>query len=218
MYVLNALTVSMASAVVDAFRGAGGEGDDDKDKDFAERWFAHTKSNFADNANPVALLPYAKDVLSLIQGYDVDRMDLAGMTRLLRAVESWEKLINGESTRSKYYVLKQTADAVSSITGIPAKNIMRDSEAIAKGLSELFGDELYAKYLNYRTLYIMDPDAYHKNKYIDLYYDATAAGDQKLANHIKKEMIAAGYTTEQISKRKRQWQKNKTEAAESEKQ
>lgn len=79
VHLVTAAFTGAAAALIDALRGAG---EDDDDKDFYEKWVAYAGQGFLDNANPLGLLPGVRDLLSLAQGYDVSRMDMAGFADL----------------------------------------------------------------------------------------------------------------------------------------
>ena len=207
VYMLNALAVSMAAAIADAMRGAGGSDDEDKGN-FLQRWWAHTKANFVDNANPLNLVPYVKDVVSLYSGYDVARMDTQAFSKLLQVNSMWEGIANGTSKYSTAHVMRKTAEAVSYFTGLPVRNVLRDAEGIVKGVAGAFGGGTEMRYLSAKMMYTLGPDSGNRSIFADLYYDALAEGNSELANEIRSYMISKGVESDYIKRRKKTWDKN----------
>ena len=72
-------------------------------------------------------LPYAKDIVSLMQGYSVERMDVAAIADIKQAIE---QAFDEKATEVDR--LKSVCTAFSLITGVPVKNIWRDAEGAFK--------------------------------------------------------------------------------------
>ena len=208
VYLLNAITVSMAAAIADAMRGAGGDDEEDKGN-FLQRWWAHTKANFVDNANPLNLVPYVKDVVSLYSGYDVARMDTQAFSKLMQVNSMWEGIANGSSKYSTAHVVRKTAEAISYFTGLPVRNLLRDAEGIAKSIAEAFGGGTEMKYISAKLMYTLGPDSGNRTIFADLYYDALADGNSELANEIRGYMISKGVDSDYIKRRKKKWEENR---------
>lgn len=97
---------------------------------------------------PIGMIPWVKDILSLMEGYDVERTDMSIVTDAIRDIRA---ALNGES--GVYDRLKAAASAISAMTGIPVKNLWRDIESIAltfttgKPISETSGEGFKWAYL-----------------------------------------------------------------------
>ena len=104
--------------------------DDDDEEGFLERWAGKTGENLLSDINPFSLLPYTRDIVSLLEGWDVDRPD---MTLFANVITSCKKMIKDGATAEE--VLAFIGD-MANIFGIPAKNLIRDVKAIIN----LFGD------------------------------------------------------------------------------
>lgn len=124
VYGVTGLMTAAAAAVVDAFR------DDDEEKEWIEKYTDALKGNAVDNLNPIGLLPGVKDVLSLLQGYESSRLDQQSIQRIVWAAQEIKKYTEGESNLNLYGLTYKTSQALSSLVGIPASNIMRDVNAI----------------------------------------------------------------------------------------
>lgn len=197
VFVTNALLVSASSAVIDALRGVGGSGDDDKDKNWFERFLAHWWTNTKDNINPLGLLPVFKDVQSIVNGYDVTRMDMQSISRMIQSLQKMGEYIKSPE-ESKYTLANEVdyfAQQASYVVGIPYANFRRDARGIAFSIAEAVGyDDLFFEEAKFK--YQMNETAKSKNQFVfmELYLDALNKGDATLANKIKKYMTDNGVT------------------------
>lgn len=204
VYLLANMTTAMAAAIADAMRGAGGDDEEDKGN-FGQRWWAHSISNFKDSANPLNMIPFAKDVVSMYSGYSVERMDMQGISKLLKVQSMWEGLADGSSKYTYGHVIRTTAETMSYFTGVPVKNILRDAEGITKTVAEAFGAGTAVKYQVAKLTYTLSEDSKNRATFADLYYDALAEGDRALANEILRYMRSKGVTEKYIKNRKKTW-------------
>lgn len=212
VFVTNAMLVSASSAVIDALRGVGGSGDDDKDKNWFERFLAHWWSNTKENINPLGLLPLFKDVMSVVQGYDITRMDMQALGRMVKSLQYMGEYI--KDPESSKYTLKNEIDYFlqqsAYLVGIPYANIRRDvrgiafSMAEAVGYDDLFFEEAKFKYqLNEKT----------RPMWADMYLEAKYKGNSKLAKKIHDYIIDGGLTQDYIDGREKDYAKaHKTES------
>ena len=116
-YVTSLVVNSAVKSVVYAIR------DDDDDKSFWEKYLGNAASGVITDG--FGILPYIKDVMSIVQGYDVSRLDMAAFSSLVDATKT--VLNEDRSTPDKVLsVLK----AVGQFTGVPAYNVGRDFWAL----------------------------------------------------------------------------------------
>lgn len=99
--------------------------DDDEDKTYIEKYAGSLTSELIDSFNPLTLVPFVKDIVSIAQGYDVERSDMAVITDLFNA---WKKL--SSDNLSVYRKVEGFGGTIASIFGLPLKNIMRDVRGI----------------------------------------------------------------------------------------
>lgn len=132
-FLLSTLATSAAAAVVDAMRK---NNDDEK---WWETWLNNLKENVADNMNPFNLLPVVKDVSAAIYnqmtgqstfGQSGNRFDIEAISSVQNAVNTWKKLMEGESNKTGYGVALATLKPISQITGIPVYNLTKDAVAL----------------------------------------------------------------------------------------
>lgn len=95
--------------------------DDDEEKKLAEKYLGKFSSDFIENLNPLQNIPYVKDIISLCQGYDVERTDLSVMTEVINAVR-----FVGSDNKTTFEKAEKLVGALGNLCGIPAKNIWRD--------------------------------------------------------------------------------------------
>lgn len=127
-YIITNVVNAAAQSLMDAFR-------DKKDDDttYWERWLDDYKDNVVDNLNPVQLIPYMKDILSIAQGYDVNRLDMQGLSKLFAGVRNVQKYATDADYRENHTWLEAAESlmsGISSVTGIPIYNVERDFKAI----------------------------------------------------------------------------------------
>lgn len=116
-YVTSLVVNSAVKSVVYAIR------DDDDDKSFWEKYLGNAVSGVITDG--FGILPYIKDVLSIVHGYDVSRLDMAAFSSLVDAT----KTVLNEDRSMPDKILK-VLKAVGQFTGVPAYNIGRDFQAL----------------------------------------------------------------------------------------
>ena len=99
--------------------------DDDEDKTYAEKYVGTLSRELVESSIPLTMIPFVKDIVSIAQGYDVERSDMAIISDLFTA---FKKLSN--DNLSAYKKVEDFGGAVAAIFGLPVKNIMRDVRAM----------------------------------------------------------------------------------------
>ena len=129
VWAATSVLTAAAAGIVDAFR------DDDEEKKWLEKYGEAVLGNTVDSMNPLGMLPGVKDALSIIQGYDPSRIDQQSIQRIYWAYQEIAKYLNGTSKMNLYGVTYKVAQALSSTTGIPLSNVMRDLNAVAQSVT-----------------------------------------------------------------------------------
>ena len=112
----NAMLKSLASAL---------RRKDDEERTYIEKYIAEVWGNFSGDMDPISLIPIGRDIASLLEGYDVERADMAIYAQM---VDAWNILWNdNKSFKDK---IQAVTGAAGNMLGIPAKNIWRDAEAL----------------------------------------------------------------------------------------
>ena len=114
---------ALASSLIYAAR------DDDEDETYAEKYTASLARELVDGVNPATYLPVARDVVSIMQGYEVERSD---MTLIQNLIDKVEGITN--SKRSVSAKMVDVGGAVAAFFGVPVTNVVRD----ARGLYNTF--------------------------------------------------------------------------------
>lgn len=123
-YIVTSIATAAAAAIADAFR------DDDDEKKWIEKYFDTFMDNALDNLNPFNLIPIAKDIVSMLDGFNPSRLDMQGLSKLVSVGRAWEKYLTGESKWPLYKLIYKTAEAASYVTGIPVGNLMRSFNSL----------------------------------------------------------------------------------------
>ena len=125
--VVSQLLTAIAKSVVYAGR------DDDDDEAYLERFAGSLGSSLdwrSGDLNPLTMIPFIRDIISIWEGYSVDRPD---MTLIANLVSSVNRSIDGDFTVDD--ALSLIGDA-GNIFGLSVRNLIRD----AKGIINFFGD------------------------------------------------------------------------------
>jgi hypothetical protein len=148
--VASGIATAAAAAIADAFR------DEDDEKKWLEKWLGAFVGNIGDNLNPLNLLPYTKEIMSLIEGYDAARLDLQGVAKAINMGKAWIAYLDGTSKWSLYKMMYKSVDALSGLTGIPAGNLMRTFNSAMNTFSQTgidWENETATMGKTYNTLY-----------------------------------------------------------------
>lgn len=196
---------ALAQSIVDGLR------DDDKDKKYWERvleaftGITGEEKNFSEavknitlqgnvkgNITLVGRIPYAKDIISILQGYTVDRMDAGAVDDIVRATKSMISSANGQGKKTAAYNVKQFLTVVSKIFGVSVANLGRDTWAIARSIASETGN-VRLMFEMEKAIYRMDKSAGNRKTWCELLYRAQKDRDTETARLIYREMLAHGY-------------------------
>ena len=181
----SAFMTALAAALWDGVRD-----DEDRDEKYWERVLNHIGPNFAQNVNPVGMLPYARDILSIVQGYDVSRMDLEAVTSLFSALQNMQKAVNGEGRYTIRGAALNLAAELSRITGLPLATVKRDAEAIARAV----GVEVEDWYFQYQVERALNSVFYTGNRgeFYDIAFGALSDGELDVYERITQDLMGQG--------------------------
>lgn len=127
LYILSNVVTSAAASIADAFR-------DDDDEEIYEKYLSSLKDNIIDNVNPLTMLPYAKDFISIYKGWNAKRMDTEGLQYLVYAINAWNKV--SDTGEGYYKAIKHSVRAFSMFTGIPVFGALREAETVYNYFSD----------------------------------------------------------------------------------
>ena len=127
-FAISAFTQAVFASLMDAAR------DDDEEKSYGEKYWSELVTNIAQEIVPFNLVPLVKDVwtfaLALMRGdyYNSSRMEFEVFSRMQRAVKAIGKIFDeGEVSYENIHKILQ---ALSSATGLPISNALRDVIAL----------------------------------------------------------------------------------------
>lgn len=201
---------SLAQSIIDGLR------DDDKDKKYLERvlealtgisgdeengWEV-TKNillagNLKDNITLIGRIPYAKDIISIMQGYTVDRMDAGAVDDIVKATKSMFNSANGKGGKTPAYAAKQLLTAGSKIFGVSVANLGRDVWSLARSIANETGN-VRVMFEMEKAIYRMDRSAGNRKRWCELLYRAQKENDKDTARLIYKEMLSHGYEEKDV--------------------
>lgn len=184
---------ALAQALIDAMR------DDDRDKKYGEKLAESWGENFLDGLNPMQYVPYLKDVVSLLDGYDVGRMDMEAIGKTIQAVQTAYKSIFGNAGKqSRANALANLFAQAARLLGLPVYNLKRDVLAVLS-TAAVETDSAWAMWQMDRLL--LNPGNNPKTFYDDLY---RARGDEKLYRRIYNWMESKGFSPDALERAMRE--------------
>ena len=122
---------SIAKSLVYAMR------DDDEDEAYLEKYAASLAEAFRDDLNLLNYIPIGRDIVSIYEGFTVERPDMALIEEV---INSFKKAVDDGCTADEALNI---AGAVGNTLGIPIKNVVRDIRAIINVIGDM-NDELTA--------------------------------------------------------------------------
>lgn len=183
--------------------------DDDKDKNYRQRlWRAMTgldgdevtpgdyakalaSGNIADNMNPLGRLPYVKDILSIWQGYTVERADMDAIADAIKAAQSLNDAIQGKGKRTAWYAAEQMIGTTAVMFGVPVKTLTRDVRGLIRSIAQSTG--------SWEVVYEAEKFTYkpaaNKKQFMDLLWTVKQK-DESAYEAIRKDMEQHGYFAE----------------------
>ena len=198
--VVTAAVNAMAQSLIDAIR------DDDPDKDYKERymaaftgisgdeettwqkaWNAVMEGNLGGNLNYVGNIPYVKDFLSLLQGYEVNRMDTEVVGDLVDAGKMFVQNVDGNGTKTSAYAVKSLLGAASKVYGVPVNNLTRDLWGMVRSVA-VETKNIPVQYEMEKAIYNITNNK-NKSRYISILYRALEQGDVDSFQHIRSDLM-----------------------------
>ena len=217
---------ALAQSVVDGLR------DDDRDKDYWEKFFtaftgvegdeknaleliSHVAldGNVGSSMNPLAQAPFIKDILSLAQGYDVSRPDMEVFSDLVDATKTFIDSAGGSGKKTRKEATLTLLAAASKMFGLPVYNIKRDLSAMLRTAAQASGSLAY-QYEVEKFSYNL-ANSGNKSRFISILYDALEQGDYTTYEHIRRDLMEQmGLDGESIQSSLKTRYKKKTESKE----
>lgn len=176
----------------------GLEGDEESIGDYA---LGLLSGNLGDNLNPMNMIPFAKDIMSMLQGYEVKRMDMSAISDTKRAADNLIKAMNGTGKNTGGYALMDFLLKAGKLAGFSAYNGKREIEGIVNtfvdGLGRHGVDVAGWRFQIDKVKFAIGTN---KSMYIEQMYRAEVSGDTELSDTIHAELIENGVSEDEINK------------------
>ncbi len=201
--VVTNLVNAVAQSLVDAIRG------DDPDKDYWERfmdaftgldgdeesvwdkfWSVAFDGNAGQNNNVLTMIPFVKDVVSLIEGYDVARTEMEVISDVVTAAKGVVQNIGGDGKRTRKYAINTLVRSAAKMFGIPVQNLERDAWGILRTFA-VETDSIPLQYEMEKAVYNLSY-AGNKGRFLDVMFRALEQEDYETYDHIRSDLMQAG--------------------------
>lgn len=138
VYVVNALAGAMAKSIPAAAR------DDDKEKNYWEKYLEALVENGKENLLFTNNIPMIKDWLAVLNGEETKRLEYQSIERLASLLAEMDKVRTGKGSKwSGFKWFYRIAQSASDITGVPAYAAIRDAKAIVQTVGSAIGQDWY---------------------------------------------------------------------------
>lgn len=191
---------ALAQSIVDGLR------DDDRDKDYWEKFFSAftgiegdeestwetiqnvvLNGNVGDNINPLGKYPYIKDGLSILRGFSVSRPDMNIFVDFVKAADTFVKSIGGNGGKTRKEAISGLIAAMAQFSGLPAANIKRDLMATLRTIAQASGS-LGFQYEVEKFSYNL-ANSGNRSRFIGILYDTLEQGDYTTYEHVRRELM-----------------------------
>lgn len=173
-----------------AFIGFSGD-----EESFLDYWNSFWSGNLEASYNPLSYMPYFKDLVSIIQGYDVSRMDAEALEKVFTSGKNFWQALNGEGRYSLAGASASFLAELSRLFGLPVANLKRDIQGTVTSAA-IETDDYWLQYQIDKALLNIGYSG-NRSGFMDILYQASI-NDTEAYELIYDDMIASGITQEQI--------------------
>ena len=179
--------------------------DDDEDETFLEKYLSRFTTEVIDGINPITYIPFFKDIWSLLQGFDVERADMSLINDVIDSLQQIIKVASkdtsdmdedelSEHNKAINEAVLSIIDNISSLVGVPVKNVRRDINGFINSIKtiekDLDGRETTAGSLGDNVLEDVKDSVpvwgwFPDESKGDKLYDATIKGDTAYIDRLK---------------------------------
>lgn len=176
--------------VFQAFVGFNGD-----EEEFLDYWNSFWEGNLEASFNPLSYMPYFKDLISIMKGYDVSRMDAEALEKAISSGRNFYQAINGEGRYSIPGASASFLAELSRLIGLPVANLKRDIQAAVTSAA-IETDDYWMQYQIDKFLLNMGYSG-NRQTFMDILYSASV-NDREAYEQIYADMVANGITADQI--------------------
>ena len=173
-----------------AFIGISGD-----EESFLDYWNSFWSGNLEASYNPLSYMPYFKDLVSIIQGYDVSRMDAEALEKVFTSGKNFWQALNGEGRYSLAGASASFLAELSRLFGLPVANLKRDIQGTVTSAA-IETDDYWMQYQIDKVLLNMGYSG-NRQTFMDILYSASV-NDREAYEQIYDDMVANGITADQI--------------------
>lgn len=201
--IVSNIGTAFTAGLYDTIRKRGDEEDDNPflkkwiKNSALRRWIENSAENFVNDQ--FGLIPIIKDLISIVQGNEIKRMDMQGYADLYNA---FQRAASGKYTTA--YTIIDIAAKGADLFGVPATILRREiCDVFAKNIIDLTGDYklgFEAKKLEYRISSMGNKGEYFDYLYKVLTGDKGTESEREQAyKEIYDELVANGYKPSEIN-------------------
>lgn len=185
IFILSGVLNAIATAPLDAMR------DDDDYETYWEKFLESLKDNVHGNIMIPNLIPYVKDVATLVHYGRLDNKDMTLVKSMLDAVNDIKNLFDPDkySVKRLHDTFNSVLKAGSQVSGFAVSNIWRDAVAIY--------NTVIASNLGYGELKFQVSEDKHSEGYKRM-YDAIASGDEDRADYLFGQLLSNGVDEDKV--------------------
>lgn len=123
---LSVVAATLAKSLIYALR------DDDEDESYLEKYMQALGGAIINDINPLTWLPGVRDILSIFDGWEVERTDMALFQDLKNAIDGLDS-----DSKSTWRKIEDFSGAVAAFFGLPLKNVMRTAREVYNGFENM---------------------------------------------------------------------------------
>ena len=124
-------TATVAASLIKSFIYA--LRDDDEDESLAEKYLQALGGTILNDINPLSMLPVTRDVISILEGWDVGRSDMEIVQDLYNAITALDS-----EEKTTWRKIEDLAGAMGALAGVPAKNFLRTAREVYNLVNDMF--------------------------------------------------------------------------------
>jgi len=100
--------------------------DDEDKRNVLERYADRATANIRDNLNPLSMIPYVSDLMSMLEGYSVERPDMAAIADIIDYGKTFFSKATDPEKDLSWKDYENFIGTLANMAGLPAKNISRE--------------------------------------------------------------------------------------------
>ena len=170
--------------------------DDDDERNWLEKYVDKTTGNIMDNLNPLNMIPYVSDVMSLVQGYEVERQDMSVVSDVINYTTSFFKKVWDEDTSPEWKDYENFIGTLCDMVGLPAQNISREMRRTWNAITNTDWGTPDAFNVGQVVLENMPGYDSAKTTYYERIVAAELRGDTELAAEYQEYMLTSKMVSE----------------------